>query len=190
MDIHRRALIISIALACSAQASCGQAAGNALGDANTNASPDKIFGSTGNPYEVGDFSGGSQEQNTGTFVTRHRRTGNASGIGGSFLGTTDITSESSPARSGRIPENAVRALTPTAGVNETHTRLFSESLTEPVSTSLPELSPNISNRWNPALPSPSVGLPASTVNFFPGRTKSPASKTFSNTMSVPSFDSY
>jgi hypothetical protein len=158
--------------------------------ASTIASPYKIFDSSGNPNEIGDFSSSALGQDTGTFDTRHMRRGNASGIGGSFLGTTNVTSESSPARSGRISENAVRALIPTPGVNQVRTRLYFESLTEPASTALPEMSPDISNRWNPALPSLNGGPPSSPIDFFAGHKYSPGTKTFSETVGAPSFDSY
>jgi hypothetical protein len=193
MKISSYAILISIALAFSVQCSFAQAMRNGLGDATTIIHTDQTLSSTGNPNEIGNFNNFSSGQDTGGFATRHLRSGNDSGIGGSFLGTTNVTAESSPARTGRIPETAVRGLIPTEHVNVAPTRLYSQSLNEPVSTHLPEISPDISSQWNPTLPSQSVS-PASTsstsVDFFAGHNTSPATMKFSNTMGLPSFDNY
>ena len=191
---------LSIAFVVSAQGTFGQALQNGLGDATTIVSPGKIFTSSGNPNAIGDFSNGTLQENTGDFATRHIRWGNAGGIGGSFSGTTNVTAESSPARVGRVPETAVRALLPTAVVENSDTtrRLFSESFTQRVSTSVPGISPdisgelhsNISGELNSNLPLLNGSSPASSINFFPGQKKSRAQQTFSNTMGVPSFDSF
>ncbi len=185
------AMFISTALVSCGQTSFAEAMHNELGDATTIVSPNKVLGSTGNPNEIGDFSAGSLGQDTGAFATRHARAGNASGIGGSYLGTTNVTAESSPARTGSTPVTAVRALIPTSRVNIAPTQLFSESMTQPASTTLPEIGPDISNQWNPTSPSYSLSpASSSSIDFFTSQKRSQASDTFSKTMGVPSFDSF
>jgi hypothetical protein len=69
------------------QPACAQHLRNGLGDASTISSPAR-----NNPYGINDSSAGD----AGGFdsFTRHRRMGDSTGIGGSFLDTTSPTSES------------------------------------------------------------------------------------------------
>jgi hypothetical protein len=186
----RFAMFISIVFAFCGQVSSGQAVRNGVGDATTIVAPERVFGASGNPNEIGDFSTRASDQDTGAFVTRHMRSGESSGIGGSFLGTTNVTAESSPARAGRIPETAVRALIPTSSVSRPQTQLFSQSLTRPVSTALPAMSPDISSQWNASSPALGGASNPALMDFSVGHKQSPSSKSFSHTMGLPSFDSY
>jgi hypothetical protein len=189
MSLSRAAILLCVILAAGMQASLAQAVRNGLGDATTIISPARTLSSTGNANEIGNFSNSSLTQDTGEFVTRHIRSGNASGIGGSFIGTTNVTSESSPARIGSIPLSAVRALIPTAGANVGPTDLYSQSLSKPVTTALPAITPDISSRWSAAAPLLDNSN-SSSIDFFVGRSGAHQSRTFSNTMGVPSFDGF
>jgi len=190
MKISECAIFISLVLTFTGESCFAQAMRNGLGDATTIVHSDMALSSTGNPNEIGNFSGSSSEQDTGGFATRHLRSGDQSGIGGSFIGTTNVTAESSPARTGRIPETAVRGLIPPPSVNATPTRLYSQSLNQPVSTDLPEISPDISSQWNPTLSRQNVSPASTSIDFSAGHKKFPANTTFSKTMGLPSFDNY
>jgi hypothetical protein len=190
MNVSRVVLLLSIVLGVSVQASFGQALRNGLGDASSIVTPYRSLTSTGNPNEIGNFSGSSVSQDTGAFATRHLRS-DSSGIGGSFLGTTNVTAESSPARIGRIPVSTVRALIPTSGANFAPTGLYSESINRPVSSALHESGPDISNDWNATHPLLNSGFtPGSSIDFFAGHKKPRGSSTFSNTTGTPAFDNF
>jgi hypothetical protein len=186
--IYRYALSLALTFSCMNCACFAQALRGGLGDATTIVTKDKTLYSTGNPNSIGDFAGVSTGQDTGDFATRHIRSAESSGIGGSFIGTTNVTAESSPARTGRVPEDAIRALIPTASGALDQGSLSRRSLFESASIFSPLLSPDVSSGWNP---SPSAFRPdfsSPSIDFFAGHKKSPASKP--NSMGVPSFDSF
>ena len=183
--------VVLVAVLAHAKPASAQMLRNGLGDATTIVSPDRTVSASGNPNAIGDFSNRSSQQDTGAFATRHMRSGESSGIGGSYLGTTNVTSESSPARSGRIPITDVRALIPTSSVTDTTTQLFSNAMNKPFSTTIPALRPDISSQWNAN--SVNSGIPPaapSTINFFAGHKRMSEGRSFSENLSLPAFGSY
>jgi hypothetical protein len=183
--------VVVVAIFGYAKPASAQMLRNGLGDATTIVSPDRTVSASGNPNAIGNFSNRSSQQDTGAFATRHMRSGESSGIGGSYLGTTNVTSESSPARSGRISITDVRALIPTSSVTDTTTQLFSNAMNKPFSTTIPALRPDISTQWNAT--SVNFGSPnaaPSTINFFAGHKRMSEGRSFSENLSLPAFGSY
>jgi hypothetical protein len=197
MGIRRDVLILATVFFLGGQTGFAQVVLNGVGDATTINTPFKTYSSTGNANAIGDFSHRSSGQNTGEYFTRHLRSGDSSGIGGSFLGTTNVTAESSPARAGSSPartglqtEQAAGFFIPKAEIDQFQTHLFSNLMTNPVNNPLPELSPSAFAVRASVLPIYDKIQSIDSIDFPAGRENRPAFKPSSTNMSAPSFDSF